>query len=119
MYAKTAIFFGVNIREITTLKPETLNLKPDSGVNAFFDNKIRLISLSPITGERALVLSPTIGITGPVRRVRAPYWVPWISLFDPVFVGIGKNGQACADQNRTALRLPLSNPKHVAALNRS
>ena len=53
MYAKTAIFFGVNIREITTLKPETLNLKPDSGVNAFFDNKIRLISLSPITGERA------------------------------------------------------------------
>ena len=38
------------------------------------------LSLSPKTPE----------IKGPVRRVRAPCWVPWILLFDPVSVWIDR-----------------------------
>jgi len=51
---ETAIFFGVNIRYLFNLQPETFNLIPHFGVKTFFNIRSTLISLLQLTAKMAL-----------------------------------------------------------------
>ena len=50
---ETAIFFGVNIRYLFNLQPETFNLIPHFGVKTFFNIRSTLISLLQLTAKMA------------------------------------------------------------------